>query len=51
MNLMSLKRNLESTYSNERNLFILFIAGNSRGVRINHWFAIHEKPVLMMAMT
>ena len=51
MNLMSLSRNLESTDRNERNLFIMFIAGHSGGVRIKHWFAIHQKPVLMMAMT
>lgn len=32
-------------------MFIVFIAGNAGGVWIQHRFAIHQKPVLMMAMT
>lgn len=40
-----------STHSNERNLFVMFITGNTGCMRIKHRFAIHQKPVLMMAMT
>jgi hypothetical protein len=29
----------------------MFITDNAGRVRIKHWFAIHQKPVLMMAMT
>jgi hypothetical protein len=29
----------------------MFIAGNAGRVRIKYRFAIHQKPVLMMAMT
>jgi hypothetical protein len=48
---MSLKQDLDSTHRNQRNFFTLFIAGNSGRVRIKHRFAIHQEPVLMMAMT
>lgn len=41
----------ELTHSNERNLFIVFIAGNPCRVGIEHWLAVHQKPILMMAMT
>jgi len=39
------------THGHKRNLFAAFIADNSDGMRIKHWPAIHQKTVLMMAMT
>ena len=51
LNRMGLKRYAGSTHCNERNLFIMFIAGNTGRVRIQHRFAVYQKTVLMVTMT
>ena len=39
-----------STHCQERNFFVLFVAGNALGVRVQRGFAINEKLVMMMSM-
>src|SRR5579862_2341544 len=40
-----------STHCQKRNLLVIFVAGNAGGVRIQHRPSVHQKPVLMMAVT
>lgn len=42
---------IESTDSDQRSPFIVLIARNTSGAWIQLRFAVHDEPVMMMAMT
>src|ERR1035437_1421312 len=41
---------LRSTYGDQRNLLVLFIACNARGLRIKHRLSVHQEAVLMVTV-